>query len=116
MEFRRVLFRSRRFSLRVKQFANFHSRFAVRSVLSGCTGVVDRATATVRTVRPVARAVFAILPAPRRLTNRNTLYAQRSLFAIPRDRGKGVRRWRCDRYQAPPDRDHVGWAASQPVT
>src|SRR5206468_2253619 len=75
-----------------------------------------RAATTVQTARPVARAVFATLPAPRRLTNRKILCAQRSLFAIPRDRGQGVRQQHCDRFRVRQDRDRASWAASRSAT
>ena len=69
---------------------------------------LKRAGATDQTPRLVARAVFATLPAPRRLTNQKILCARRSLFAIPRDRAQGVRQRHCDRYRVRPDRDRAG--------
>src|SRR6266550_9495940 len=59
-----------------------------------------------------ARAVFATLPAQSGLTNRKTPYAPRFLFAIPRDRARGVRQRHCDRCPALQDPDHGDWAAS----
>src|SRR4051794_3832844 len=69
--------------------------------------------ATDQTPRPVARVVFAIPLAPRRLTNRKILCERRSLFAIPRDPALGVRQRHCDRCSAQPDRDRADLAANQ---
>src|SRR5206468_8024588 len=67
---------------------------------AACAPQKRAACATAQTLQPVAPAAFVILPALRRLTNQKTLCAQRSLFAIPRDRGQGVRQRRCDRCRA----------------
>src|SRR5262249_24103182 len=69
-----------------ERFANFSGIASDPRPLPRNAGAIP----TGQTPRLVARVALAILPAPRRLTNRKTLCAQRSLSPIPRDRDQGV--------------------------